>query len=87
MSTITRLPGSDRVVRDIRPVRDAHVAKSHDVRLRARLRALKGLQMRRVEATIRLKAELDAVIARKQREIDNIEARLSTTAGTIQTGA
>lgn len=47
------------------------------VKLEQRIAALKRLQEQRIALTARRKAEMDAVVEVKQREIDNLEATLA----------
>lgn len=47
-----------------------------DAALRRKLDSLKAAQVRRVAEVTRVKSEMDATLARKQLEIDNLEAQL-----------
>lgn len=59
-------------------LRDDAAARIPDqARLRQKIKALKGLQERRILAVAQMKADLDATLEREQRRIDNLEKQLT----------
>lgn len=55
---------------------DAGMPRSQ-ARLRAQIRALEGMQQRRIELVAQKKIDMDAVIEKEQRRIDNLKAQLT----------